>query len=267
MWVSISGGRTSAYMAIRLIQDYSDRYEFKFIYANTGQEHEETLIFLDKIDRQFGLGVVWLEPVINPEKNKGTTHKIINFETASRNGEPFEEMIKVYGIPNQDWPHCTRELKLQVMESYIKSIGWKNEFRAVGIRIDEIKRVCEKASERNILYPLIDFFPTEKDDVLDYFSGKSYDLNLAEHLGNCVTCWKKSDKKLIAILRDEPERFDFFERMEKEHPNSGSNEGHNKRVFFRGHRSVKDLKAFNHAMPELDFGLVDRCVNEECGLI
>lgn len=266
MWVSISGGRTSAFMAIKLLQDYSDRYEFKFVYANTGQEHEETLKFLDTIDKTFHLGVVWVEAVINKESGKGTTHKIVNFETASRKGEPFEDMIEVYGIPNAAYPHCNRELKIQAMNSYIKSIGWREEFRAIGIRIDEDGRACDNAGKERKLYPLIDFFPTEKQDVLDFFEGKSYDLNLDEHLGNCVTCWKKSDPKLINIMRSEPERFEFFKRMEKEHGLSGSNKDGTKRVFFRNHRSVKDLIAVEHATPELDFGQYDRCANEECGL-
>lgn len=266
LWVSISGGRTSAYLAIKLQNEYSDRYDLKFIYANTGKEHEETLLFLDRIDRKFNLNIVWLEAVINPIKNKGTTHKIISFETASREGEPFEDMIKVYGIPNTSYPHCNRELKICAMNSYVKSIGWQHEFRAIGIRADEDGRACDNAGKERKLYPLIDFFPTDKQDVLDWFKDKDYDLKLPEHLGNCVTCWKKSEPKLIRIMRDEPERFEFFDRMEKEHGLSGSNKDGTKRVFFRNNKSAEDLKYLEHAMPELDFGNLDRCANEECGL-
>jgi hypothetical protein len=253
-------------MAIKLQAEFSDRYELKFVFANTGQEHEETLKFLDRIDRKFNLDVVWLEAVINPEKNKGTTHKIVTFETASRKGEPFEDMIKVYGIPNPSYPHCNRELKICAMNSYINSIGWKHEFRAIGIRCDEDNRACDNAGKERKLYPLIDFFPTDKQDVLDWFDGKDYDLNIQEHLGNCVTCWKKSRPKLINIIRSEPERFEFFDRMEKEHGLSGSNKDGTERVFFRGNTSVDNLRAEEYAMPELDFGNLDRCANEECGL-
>lgn len=266
MWVSISGGRTSAFMAIKLLENYSDRYEFKFVFANTGQEHEETLLFLDRIDKKYQLDVVWIEAVINPVANKGTTHKIVSFETASRKGEPFEKMIEVYGIPNQSYPHCNRELKIQAMNSYIKSIGWKDEFRAIGIRIDEDGRLCDNAGKERKLYPLVDFFPTEKEDVLDFFEGSNIDLKIPDQLGNCVTCWKKSKPKLISILRIEPERFDFFDSMEKKHGLSGSNKDGTKRVFFRGHESVQDLKKFEHATPELDFASNDRCATEECGL-
>lgn len=231
LWVSISGGRTSAYMAIKLQTEYRDRFDLKFIFANTGIEHEETLSFLDRIDRKFSLDVVWLEANVNHEERKSSSYKIVDFISASRNGEPFEEVIKKYGIPNMSYPHCTRELKIRVMENYIKSIGWKYEFRAIGIRYDETNRISEEASKNRIYYPLIDFFPTEKWEVLDWFKNKDYDLNINESLGNCVTCWKKTDSKLMRIMNDNPSSFDFFDRMEKEYGLSGSNEDGTKRVF------------------------------------
>ena len=67
-------------------------------------------------------------------------------------------------------------------------------------------------------------------------------------------------------MRSEPKRFDFFNRMEEEQGLSGSNKDGTNRVFFRNHRSVKDLIAVERATPELDFGRYDRCANEECGL-
>lgn len=64
MVVSFSGGQTSAFMCDFLMQNYADAYEFHFVFANTGREHEETLIFADKVDKLFGLNLVWLEGVI-----------------------------------------------------------------------------------------------------------------------------------------------------------------------------------------------------------
>lgn len=51
MVVSFSGGQTSAFMCDFLMQNYADAYEFHFVFANTGREHEETLIFADKVDK------------------------------------------------------------------------------------------------------------------------------------------------------------------------------------------------------------------------
>ena len=253
-------------MAINLKMQYADRYELKFVYANTGLEHEETLIFLDKIDRRYQLGVVWVEAVINSKHGKGTTHTIVDFESACRDSRLFNEMVDVYGIPNQAYPHCTRELKIGPMNSYVKSIGWDKEFRAIGIRADEMGRSGGNAGAERKLYPLIDFFPTDKEGVIDWFKCRDYDLKIPEHLGNCVTCWKKSDTKILRIIRDEPERFDPFRQMEEEKGLCGHNVDGTKRVFFRKNRGVKDMFALSSAMPELNFNALDRCANEECGM-
>lgn len=44
--VSFSAGETSGYMAYLLKQEYKD--EIVFVFANVGEENEETLIFADK---------------------------------------------------------------------------------------------------------------------------------------------------------------------------------------------------------------------------
>jgi 3'-phosphoadenosine 5'-phosphosulfate sulfotransferase (PAPS reductase)/FAD synthetase len=99
---STSGGESSMYMAIRLKQERPDTL---FVYANTGEELEATLAFVNDVDKSYDLGIVWLEAVINPEKGKGTTYKVVDFDTASRKSEPFEEVIKVYGLPSPSYLH------------------------------------------------------------------------------------------------------------------------------------------------------------------
>ena len=48
--ISISGGRTSAMMAYLIKKAYGHIYDLVFIFANTGREKEETLVFLDQVD-------------------------------------------------------------------------------------------------------------------------------------------------------------------------------------------------------------------------
>lgn len=110
--VNFSGGRSSGNMVseIEANPKFSE-YQKLYIFCNTGCEHEKTLEFVDNVDKHFGLNLVWLEGVTNPIKGKGISAKTVCFDTASRNGEPFEAMIKKHGIPNISTPHCTRELK------------------------------------------------------------------------------------------------------------------------------------------------------------
>ena len=52
--VTFSGGRTSGYMCWWLITYMGHLYDFVFIYANTGMEHEKTLEFVNKVDEFLG---------------------------------------------------------------------------------------------------------------------------------------------------------------------------------------------------------------------
>lgn len=217
LFVSFSGGRTSAYMCWYLLTYWSHKYNFIFVFANTGLEHEETLIFVDRCDKEMSLNLAWLEAVVHYNEEKGCTHKIVDFTTAARKGEPFEAVIKKYGIPNPDFPHCNRELKLNPIFSFKRSLGYKsNHDTALGIRVDEMDRQRKDAKKAGIQYPLISKKPTTKPEVRHWWNDHGFDLMLDEHEGNCVTCWKKSDRKLMTVAKHEPWYFDFFARMERE---------------------------------------------------
>ena len=53
--------------------------------------------------------------------NIGCTFKVVDFKTASRKGEPFEDIIQKFGIPNPATPHCSREMKKNPITKYIQS--------------------------------------------------------------------------------------------------------------------------------------------------
>lgn len=242
--VSVSGGATSMYMAYMLFLNYSDVYKMIFVFANTGQETDETLHFMHRCAEALGIEFIWVEAVVNNGR-VGTGHNIVNFHTATRSNDwrgketPFESMIKKYGIPNKSYPHCTRELKERPIHSYVKSVwgkGKKKYLTAIGIRTDESRR-AKPNPNYEFIYPLIDMFPTDLWDVNDFWEKNSnLRLNLKPYQGNCRTCWKKSDYKLCTLIDEEPEQFDFNRSMEDKHTEAGAGEGD--RVFFRSERST-----------------------------
>lgn len=248
--VSFSGGETSAYMA-QWLQRHSNEHGFTnivFVYANTGQENEETLEFVNKCDNHFGFNTYWIESLVHHGERKGTTYKIVDFKTAARNGEPFEEIIKKYGIPNQAFPHCTRELKQAPISSFAKDyFNGEKYWTAIGIRIDEVDRMNAKRIENRFLYPLIEkkMQPMTKQKINFWWSQQPFRLNLKGYQGNCITCWKKSNPKLYTIAKEKPSSFDFMDRMETKYPRVGNEFTKDDtcvdRVFFRNHRSAKDI--------------------------
>lgn len=242
--LSFSGGRTSGYLTKELLKYRNEFKDIVVAFANTGQEHEKTLEFINNCDKNFGFNTVWLEAKITHEKGKGTRHTIVDYKTASRDGYPFEQVIKKHGMPFSASPHCTRELKNYPIKSYLKDLGLKKQdyIMAIGIRVDESKR-ANLNNKDNFIYPLLDL-DVDKQDVLDWWEQQTFDLEIPEHFGNCVWCWKKSYKKLMTIMIEEPSAFDFPRKMEKHYSRNGavSNKIQRDIKFFRGWKSVSDIE-------------------------
>ncbi|WP_019997301.1 adenine nucleotide alpha hydrolase family protein [Aureimonas ureilytica] len=253
--ISFSGGETSAMMTKLIHERWAERYDrIVTVFANTGQENEETLRFVQQCDDAFGWGVVWLEALVDPEAGKGTKHRIVSFATADRAGGVFEDMIAKFGIPGPGFFHCTRELKERPITSYVRSIGWEagSYDTAIGIRADEIDRVNRDHRAKRFVYPMADW-RLRKIDVNEFWASQPplsrlelnpspFRLNLKGYQGNCWWCWKKSLRKHLTIMQETPEAFDFPERMEAKYSMAGSNPRNEPKRFFRERRTVADLR-------------------------
>ncbi len=281
--ISFSGGRTSAFMAVMLIlAARASGQPVIVLFANTGQEDPRTLDFVDRCDREFSLGVIWLEAVVDPALGVGTSYVIVDYETATRPADapgnyvaPFEQVIAKYGIPNKAFPNCNRELKLRPIYAYLRAIGLKDYEVAIGIRADEVDRMQKDAAANRIFYPLVKWGMV-KADVLAWWRTQSFDLYLPEHRGNCLLCWKKSWRKHLTLMAETPEVFAFPERMERLYPEAGAGVG--VRRFFRQGKSVADIRAAaaqpfvpfvdgNEAFdPELDTANGNDC-QESCDVV
>jgi hypothetical protein len=274
--VSFSGGETSAYMAQWLWKNKQEEYHMIFVFANTGEENEATLLFVEQCSNYFGFPVVWLEAVPRVKlfgkilemcseifnlpwtgSRIGTTYKKVNFETAARTGigNSFEAVIQKYGIPNPATPHCSRELKQHPIEAYARAKGWKDYYTAIGIRGDEIDRINEDWKELKLLYPLIvsDMRPMTKPKINFWWSQQPFRLELKGYQGNCKWCWKKYINKHYKIAQENPEHFYFPELMERKYgeyiPETRLakilKRGELPSIpvrFFRGHKSVAEIK-------------------------
>lgn len=250
--IGFSGGETSAFMAQWLRAHKAEEYEMIFVFANTGQENEQTLEFVEKCDKYFELGVVWIEAIINPKMGQGTRMKVVHFKNASRNGEPFEAHISKYGIPNMENLACTRELKTNTMKAYARSIGWKrSDYEiAIGIRVDEIDRINSRHKEERLIYPLASpkwGIPMTKPKINFYWKQMPFRLELKGYEGNCMACHKKSLRKLLTIAQDTPEKFDWAIKMEKKYEQFiPPSHAHNKAIklpvrFYRNYLSAKEI--------------------------
>lgn len=254
--VSVSGGATSAFLAhVCATQEPYLSRPLRFVFANTGAEHPETLDFVKRIDDEWSLGIVWVES--RYADDGAHTHEIVTHATASRDGEPFEAMCARYGIPNHGHGRmtCTRELKVRAIRGYLRSVGLAagSYDMAIGIRADEFDRMSANAERQRIVYPLVKMGVT-RAHVESFWSARPWRLAIPNHLGNCVTCFKKTDRKLYRIAREAPEAFNLFRRLEQYAARgAGPQRTGEPARFFRGHRTVDDVIARATAQQTLAF--------------
>jgi hypothetical protein len=227
--VTFSGGETSAFMGNWLNKKMQNEYEMLFVFANTGVESNETLEFVHKCEKEFGLDIKWIEAKVYHNQRKSTGFKIVDYNSATRNTDwknttdtPFEEVVKKYGIPNHSRLHCTRELKMNPIKNYAKSIWGKEKYYlALGIRIDEIDRMNAKKDELRLVYPLIqkNMQPMTKKHINFWWNQQLFRLILKGYQGNCGACYKKSNNKLMQMVKDDINYFEFLGYLENKYGN------------------------------------------------
>lgn len=225
--VSFSGGRTSGMMA-RLVQQANQAdAPIRYLFANTGKEMEQTLQFVDRCAREWGLDVTWLEYTRDEPG-----FRVVDLASASRNGEPFETLIQARKyLPNPVTRFCTVELKILTMHRYLKSLGWADNDgewdSIVGIRADEHRRVAKirargtstETPREHMRLPLADAGLTVAD-VGAFWRAQPFDLELPSHngktlLGNCDLCFLKGRQQVYSIIETDRRRADWWAAQEK----------------------------------------------------
>jgi hypothetical protein len=197
-FVSLSGGESSCYMIHWMEQHRKPQDEVLYAIANTSKEREETLRFANESAKYYNIDLVWIEAKFSGINGVGTKYTITYFASAKREGEVFEAMIREYGLPNQKYPHCTRELKTIPLQKLAKDILGDGYITVIGIRRDEIDRVNSKWRELNYYYPLV-HQEISKPMINCFWRDMPFRLELKGYEGNCGKCWKKSTRKLMTI--------------------------------------------------------------------
>jgi len=221
--ISFSGGRTSAYMLWRVLQSNGGLPdEAKVCFANTGKEDEATLRFVDRCSKEWNVSITWVE-YQNAEETKDR-FKVVTFETASRNGEPFEAIIRKRNyLPNPVSRFCTVEMKVRAIHRYLKSIGWTEWESMLGIRSDEQRRLAKIGNQDYVKHeekiaPLGKIGVT-KETVGEFWKGHSFDLELPNMNGvtmhgNCDLCYLKGGSQIMSLIAEKPQRAVWWARME-----------------------------------------------------
>ena len=182
---NFSGGKTSAYMVIHYWQPGD-----LVIFCDTGREHPKTYKFINDFEANENI------PIIRLKYDGG-----------------FERLIeKRKAVPNNFKRFCTIELKIKTCRRYLRSIGVSKYENFVGFRYDEPLRVKRR---KQMWKQVIDKFPLYEDKidkqmVNDYWSKKSYTLEIPSILGNCTLCFMKGKNAIMNIIASNPDLADVW---------------------------------------------------------
>ena len=223
--ISFSGGRTSAFMLWNILQAHGGVLpdDIYVTFANTGKEAPETLDFVHEVEQKWDVKIYWLELYFGEERPVYRT-KIVDYETASRNGEPFEALLdRRQYLPNPVTRFCTSELKIKVMSRFMRKLqGYKNWYNVIGLRYDEPRRVASALKQYEAwtnITPMNDAKHTV-EDVSEFWRKQNFDLKLTNAngktpAGNCDLCFLKGMDTTISILKERPEMADWWIKQEQ----------------------------------------------------
>ena len=225
--ISFSGGRTSAYMLWRVLQSNGGLPPEAIVcFANTGKEEEATLRFVRDCGLHWNVPIFWVE-----YRNDDVGYAVVDFDTASRNGEPFEAIINQRGniggsLPSPIARYCSSELKTRTMKKYLRFAGFAEWDTFCGIRADEPRRVAKfrgnpnpEGKHETLCIPLADS-NISSQDVGQFWRSNTFDLELPNlngktiH-GNCDLCFLKTTSAIISLIAEKPNRAMWWAEQEK----------------------------------------------------
>ena len=212
--VQFSGGESSAFMLRNILDAYDGALpsDGLVLFANTGLEHPKTLDFVQRVQEEWNVPIQWIE--YDLEKK----FRVVEPETASRNGEPFDALIDKREYPPTPVARiCTVNLKMRAMAAYLMSLGWDDWDAAIGLRADEPKRaqrIKPDNSRETVVCPMYLAGHTLQD-VETFWSSHPWRLEIPRWMGNCCGCFLKSRGRIEMVGNEDPSLLEWWAKAEE----------------------------------------------------
>lgn len=275
---SLSGGKTSSYIAAHYPADYN---VFALVRTNDRNcmfpDKKIRQIVSDKIGTEF-IGTLEMDNIIYTMLD---LEQFIGSKIDWVSGETFEDLVDKKGgyLPNIMSRYCTTELKMSPIFNFWREnvnkivdmrIGFRaNEGRRASKMIDrlndkgvsEFKAIVGKSKKGNRnkwkgiswrvpKFPLIED-GIYKDNIENYWQDKSVRFAM---LNNCVGCFHRNPVLLKKMHDTNSNKMEFFNKLEE-----------NNKGFFKKDLSYKQIiNSFSQI--ELSFDDFDECDSGYCGL-
>ena len=219
--INVSGGRSSAFMLRQVLAAHGGTLPARAaaVFANTGREREETLRFVHELGERW-CPITWVEFDHDEAGAKGRKYlaRVVDFATASRNGEPFDAMLRVSWLPSMTKRICTNTLKVETIDRYLwqaHGLTRRQSRKLIGFRHDEPRRWRPALyQECAVAYPMVEAGVT-RADVAAFWQSQPFDLGIPSERGNCDACYLKPRANLLATIREAPHLADWWIAAER----------------------------------------------------
>lgn len=245
--VSVSGGKDSTATALCAIDQYGhDRC--RFVYADTGHEHELTTEYLhdylprrlnikiDTVKADFAADIArkrvyvsekWPGKLVNSGMSDSEAAEVVAraLSVLHPTGVPFLDLCLWKGrFPSRMAQFCTQELKRRPLDFYmldLMSKGYRQLESWQGVRRDE-SRARRNAAAREwtpegweIVRPIVDWTAPQ---TVDFIRSRGIDLNPLYSLGcgrvGCMTCINETKEGIANAARRWPHHIDRIRAWE-----------------------------------------------------
>ena len=204
--LGISGGKDSAALAVYMAQNYPE-LDIDYFYADTGKELPEVYEFLGRLEGLLQKTIIRL----NPDRD-------------------FDFWLKQYNnfLPSPQTRWCTRQLKIQPFEQWIKPElqAGKNIYNYVAIRSDESFREGYKGNSDR-MQTVLPFKQAGIDkegvkEILDSSGLGMPDYYEWRSRSGCTFCFFQQKIEWVRLRERHPEAFEEAKAYEKNAVENGS---------------------------------------------
>ena len=280
---SISGGKTSAYIAAHYPADYN---VFALVRTTDKKcifpDHKIRQIISDKLGVEF-IGTLEQDEIIYTILD---LEQFIGQKIDWVTGRPFDDIIKRTGgrkfLPNPLMRFCTIEMKLEPIKNWWRKTINEPFVCRIGFRANEQRRannMLSKTADDGYLYEKFEIgqnkiykkwqlvkyekpvFPLienniYKDTIEKYWKGKPVRF---AYMNNCVGCFHRTPIVLKKMQTKEPNKFQWFIDAEDDNGYTGINGG------FKNGIKYKDIATWN-LQTELFDDDFNECDSGYCGI-
>lgn len=168
--VSFSGGKDSTALLLMMLERNMPVDEI--IFCDTGMEFPQMYEHIEAVKKYIGRDITVLK------SDKSFEWYMLEKDVKRKNGEEH----KGYSFPGIHERWCTKHMKVQVINKYLRQFKGEEVKQYIGIAYDEQKRCKDKN------YPLVDWKITEPQ-ALEYCYSKGFDWGGLYKYFRRVSCW------------------------------------------------------------------------------